>query len=165
MGPVLALHLAERSAWALWRAADRVDCGRLRLAQPSLGDGLAAFRGWLERQLAETPCWGLAFEAPWDGPRCGREQARQLIGLASVAEMTAREHGVVRVAAANNLAVRRHFLGRGWGRQAELRRLTLERCRALGWTPAGEAEAAALALLHWALAQWRPMAEPADAAA
>jgi len=163
MGPVLALHLAERSAWALWRDG-AVEAGSLRLAQPTLGQGLAAFRGWLEQRLAETPCWGLAFEAPWDGPRCGREQARHLIGLASVAEMTARELGVARVAAANNLAVRRHFLGRGWGRQAELRRLTVERCRALGWTPATEGEAAAQALLHWALATWR-VAEAADAAA
>ena len=164
MGPVLALHLAERSGWALWHGAGQLESGRLKLADPILGEGLARFRDWLVRRLEETPCWGLAFEAPWDGPRCGRAQAHQLIGLASVAEMTARERGVSRVAAANNLAVRRHFLGRGWGRQAELRRLTLERCRALGWMPAGESEAAALALLHWALAQWRLMPETADAA-
>lgn len=164
MGPVLALHLAERSGWALRHDDGRVESGRLKLSQPSPGDGLAAFRDWLRRRLGETPCWGLAFEAPWDGPRCGREQARQLIGLAAVAEMTARELGVARIAAANNLAVRRHFLGRGWGRQAELRRLTMERCRALGWMPASDSEAAALALLHWALAQWRSLPEAADAA-
>ena len=164
MGPVLALHLAERSGWALWHTAERVETGRLRLAQLSLGDGLACFRNWLQRQLGETPCWGLAFEAPWDGPRCGREHARQLIGLASVAEMTARELGVARVVAASNLAVRRHFLGRSLGRQAELRRLTMERCRALGWTPASDAEAAALALMHWALALWQIPLETSNVA-
>jgi hypothetical protein len=164
MGPVLALHLAERSGWALRRDERRVESGHLRLTQPNRGEGLARFRDWLQPRLAEPLCWGLVFEAPWDGPRCGREQARQLIGLASVAELTAREVGVARVVAANNLAVRRHFLGRGWGRLAEVRRLTLERCRALGWTPAGDAEAAALALLHWALAQWGLVPEAADAA-
>ena len=93
MGPVLALHLAERSGWAFWHDDGRVESGRLKLPQPSLGDGLARFRAWLQERLGKTPCSGLAFEAPWDGPRCGREQARQLIGLASVAEMTARERG------------------------------------------------------------------------
>jgi len=163
MEAVLALHLAEPVGWALRDGAGGPRSGTLRLSRSGPGAALAEFRHWLQRRLAETPCRALAFEAPWTGPRSGPELARLLIGLASVVEMTAREADVPRLLPANNLAVRRHFLGRGWGRQAELRRLTAERCRALGWTPANDSEAAAQALLHWALAQGQTLREAADA--
>jgi hypothetical protein len=163
MSAVLALHLAEPVGWALGDGAATLQSGSLRLTKIGLGAALAELRQWLRTRLEESACAAVAFEAPWTGPRCGPELARLLIGLASVVEMTAREQGVGRMLPANNLAVRRHFLGRGWGRQAELRRLTQERCRALGWAPANDSEAAALALLHWAMHQPGLLREAADA--
>lgn len=163
MERILALHLAEPVGWALGDGAAKLQCGTLRLTRIGLGAALCELRHWLRARLDENRCDAVAFEAPWAGPRCGPELARLLIGLASVVEMTAREQGVGRLLPANNLRVRRHFLGRGWGRQAELRRLTFERCRALGWTPASHSEAAALALLHWALHQPGLVREASDA--
>jgi hypothetical protein len=153
MDGTLALHLAEPVGWGLCESAGRLQCGTLRLTRIGLGAALSEFRHWLRARLGEGSLSAVAFEAPWSGPSCGPELARLLIGLASVVELTARELGVRHLLPANNLAVRRHFLGRGWGRQAELRRLTQERCRGLGWAPANDSEAAALALLHWALHQ------------
>ena len=152
-GGVLALDLATRAGWALWKPGEPVRHGIW--AGPQTGDDVGrfimAFEDWLQPFLAaEQPSW-VVFEAPiLTAGKTTPATARKLMSIAAVCEVVCRRGGVM-YRQANNKAVRKHFIGHGNLRSDESKRRTLEVCRAKGWAPRDHNAADALALLDYAV--------------
>jgi hypothetical protein len=124
----------------------RVPCGGEDLGRAGL-----AFSEWLYGVVAIEKPDLLAIEAPVLGNAGGRVFTSEiLIGLAFMAAVVAKSRGI-RFERAHVQTVRRHLLGQG--RPDNPKRAVLARCRLLGWAPANDNEADAMAVWAWAKAR------------
>lgn len=174
-GGILALDLASRLGWAYagpaamesWPGAEieaaalppaAVLSGWHRLPKTGQDVGwfLDAYHDWLTAMLDVHGPALVVFEAPFITERTHQETARKLMGLAVHTEFVCRRRGL-EYREANNATVRKHFIGKGRGDRATLKRLTIEACKARGWAPENDDEADALGLLDYAVACRRPV--------
>jgi crossover junction endodeoxyribonuclease RuvC len=154
---ILALDLASRTGWALGRVDDpRPLCGSLRFAREgaSMGAVFCGCRQWLVSFLAANRDIKLiVFEAPMVpqimSGRTAMNTLRHLIGLCAVVEELSYSLGGYDVREARVSDIRAHFIGSNRHKRAEAKELTLAACRRLGWTPADDNAADALALFHY----------------
>ena len=152
MTAILAFDLAENVGFAFWRpGANRVYSGSFRL--PETGSDVGWYLTVFEKKAKElltfhTPdlC---VFEAPWVGPKTHQDTARKLLCLAGFTEFLCRKAGAD-YREAHNQSVKKHFLGRGNLPSKQAKRLCVEKCRELGWSPSNHDEADALAVLSYA---------------
>lgn len=175
-GGILALDLATRAGWAyaspagiaVWAgtaleaaatppALGSVVYGSFTLPKSGSDVGwfLGAYDDWIAERLDFYRPALVAFEAPWIGPQTHQDTARKLMCLAGHTEFACRRAGV-QCREANNASVRKHFIGKGRGDRKTLKRLTMDACRARGWSPDNDDAADALGLLDYAVACWRP---------
>lgn len=182
-GGILALDLATRLGWAYagpaamesWpRTAMEAAAmpsppavsGWFRLPKtgPDVGWFLDAYHDFLTSSLDLHQPARVVFEAPWVGVKKDRhgnvsqthqDTARKLLCLAGHTEFVCRRRRIA-YREANNATVRKHFIGKGRGDRATLKRLTIDACKARGWSPENDDEADALGLLDYAVACWRP---------
>lgn len=160
---VLTFDLATLSGWAAWRPSGEITYGRIRIPPPSVGLGkrLCVFEGTVGRLLAEYEPKYLAYESafvkPTDYKHAASETqiARLLFSLAAVTELAAYKAGVLVVRHVDARDVRKHFLGRANMTRAAAKAGAMTRCKQLGWNPADDNEADALAVLDYARACWR----------
>lgn len=152
-GAILALDLAAATGWA-WGAPGSVpEHGSKRLAQPGdeLGTRFRNLRTWLGKMLAERPTTSIViFEAPVAQMRGLTTLAtmRALHGYPAIVEELLEDTGLaVREATVSD--IRRHFLGRTTFKGPIAKRLTIEKCRRLGFNPIDDNAADALALWHY----------------
>jgi crossover junction endodeoxyribonuclease RuvC len=153
---ILALDLASRTGWAVGHVGDeRPRSGSVRFAREGAGLGAiyAGCRQWLVDFVAADPDIRLiVFEAPMAPQHmAGFTTAhiiRVLIGLCAVVEEFGHAGGYdVREAKVSE--VREHFLGSGRHKRKEAKSLTIAACNRLGWVPADDNAADALALWHY----------------
>jgi hypothetical protein len=153
---ILALDLASRTGWACGFPDDARPCaGSVRFARPgvSLGAIYAGCRQWLADFVVADPNVRLiVFEAPMAPQHMAgfttAHVIRILIGLCAVVEEFAYARGYdVREAKVSD--VREHFLGRNRLKRKEAKSSTIEACHRLGWSPADDNAADALALWHY----------------
>jgi crossover junction endodeoxyribonuclease RuvC len=153
---ILALDLASRTGWAVGDPTDaRPASGSIRFATPgaSLGTVYSGCRQWLSDFVAADPEIRLiVFEAPMAPQHmAGVTTAhiiRILIGLCAVTEEFAYSRGLdVREAKVSD--VREHFLGTNRIKRKEAKASTIASCHRLGWAPADDNAADALALWHY----------------
>ncbi len=154
---ILALDLATRSGWALGYPRDPVpysgSCRFVASEGRALGATFSACRNWLRDMLdVETDIGLIVFEAPMvpqhmDG-KTSAHVIRILIGLCAVAEEIAYARKLdVREATVSD--VRRHFIGTARIKRPEAKSATIAACHRLGWKPADDNAADALALWHY----------------
>lgn len=153
-GGILALDLATRTGWAAWTPGEsaprhgRRDLGRGR----QLGSFIHGARMWLETLIQMERPAIVAYEAPILPQKTSQGAVRKLMGLVCEVEAACvgcRSEAVeVRASAA-----RRFFTGDGGGKRAEVKARVIGQCRALGWQPASDDEADALAVLAYAAHQ------------
>lgn len=153
MTAVLALDLATKTGWAAWSPKRELASGAVTLPSTGarVGAFLVAYERWLGVALDEwQPAW-VIFEAPILPRETNIHTVRKLCGLANSTE-TICERREIGCREANNATVRKHFIGVGRGKRAELKKLTMEACKARGWGPRTDDEADALSLLDYAMA-------------
>lgn len=146
---ILALDLASRFGYAKLRNGE-ITYGSYLLPKTGedVGRFLVAFEDWA--RLFAPGVDLIIFEAPWVGEKTSQDTARKLLGLACMTEVVATRLEIV-CREENNAVVRKFFIQKGRGERAELKKLTIERCRQLGWSPADDDAADALALLNYAM--------------
>jgi crossover junction endodeoxyribonuclease RuvC len=158
---ILALDLASRSGWACGYPYDRVPrSGSIRFTKlgASLGAIYCHCREWLDDFIfAHDPDQRedvdlIVFEAPMApihmASLTNAHTIRLLIGLCAVVEEFAFANRIdVREAKVSD--VRRHFIGAGRFKRPEAKAATIETCHRLGWAPADDNAADALALWHY----------------
>ncbi|MGY8665700.1 hypothetical protein Q3C01_25530 [Bradyrhizobium sp. UFLA05-109] len=154
---ILALDLAARTGWALGYPNDEAPrSGSFRLAREgaSMGALFSACRQLLDDLLNIEPDIKLiVFEAPMTPQQmAGRTTAdimRRLSGLCAVVEELACTRGGYDVREARVSDVRSHFIGSNRHKRDQAKALTISACHRLGWAPADDNAADALALWHF----------------
>jgi len=151
--PILALDLASRSGWALGVPGARPLSGSIRFAREghSMAAHFAGCRDWLDAFVAVNKPRVVIFEAPIAPSfmigHTTTTTARALLGLIGMVEGTLYGRGFdVREASVSD--VRRFFLGSARIKSKDAKAATVRRCVELGWRPADDNAADALAL--WA---------------
>ena len=146
---VLALDIATRTGFAMQRADGRVESGSISFA-PKRGEGPGArfsrFRAWLiEQKQCAGEIHAIAFEeVVAHGP--GAQAAHVYGGLLAVLLMFA-EHHRIECSGTPVGTIKKRFTGAGNATKGDV----IDQCRALGFRPADDNEADAIALLHVAL--------------
>ena len=155
-GEILALDLATRFGWAEGAPGTEPRYGSERFA-PAGSSHAAVFGGaikWLATRLSAFKPARIVIEAPMNPNmmqgRTNAKTGRLLLGLPAVIEGTAFRFGVYDVKEARVADVRHHFIGSN-PRGATGKQQTIARCRQLGWKPADDNAADALALWHYAM--------------
>lgn len=167
-GSVLFLDIATTLGWCQGVPGGKPASGSLRLA-PVGADHDAIHGGmvkWLmERLRSDAPPDVIVYETPIDprhmGKRTTFKTSRVLIGLCGVAEgvanrmgYTGQNRGLFEVEVRD---IRKHFLPPGSPRTgSEVKRAVVEQCRVLGFDPADDNEADAIAGWHYASALFVP---------
>ncbi|WP_439372950.1 hypothetical protein [Bradyrhizobium sp. DASA03120] len=154
---ILALDLASRTGWACGDCGDAAPrSGSVRFAREgaSMGALFAGCRQWLSDFLATDPDIKLiVFEAPMTPQQmAGRTTAdiiRRLSGLCAVVEELTSTLGGYDVREARVADVRTHFIGSNRHKRDQAKALTISACHRLGWAPADDNAADALALWHY----------------
>lgn len=167
---LLCLDIATTTGWACGTVPDRPlptplelragdpvykpQSGSYRI--PNAHDAsqrLVRYEQWLQDMIAVHKPDVVVFEAPFVTGRTHQNTARLLMYLAGVTELTAKKVQGLRFFEENNARVRKHFINKGSGKRAELKRKTLEACWSLGWMEFSDTDdnrADALALWHYA---------------
>jgi len=165
---ILALDLAARTGWALGKVYDRTPrSGSLRFASAgaSMGAIFSSYRSWLGRMVNEAAIDLVVFESPMTpshmGGRTNITTIRMLMGLPAVTEEFFFTKGLAHdlfydVREAKVSDIRRHFLGGKLHRRVAAKALTIAACRRLGWAPADDNAADALALWHYQASVFEP---------
>jgi len=154
---ILALDLASQTGWALSRLdGGEASSGTLRLAGDEPEEKGAVLLGWLIDMFTVSPFHHLIYEAPIPvshmGGKTNARTTQITFGLPMVAGAAAIKLGVKggRVRKARPNDVRKHFIGtRSAGDKNSTKRAVITRCRQLGFDPADDNEADALALLDY----------------
>lgn len=154
---ILALDLATVFGWAVGtRGGGISSSGSVRLPSGHIEDKVAAFMRWLSDFYRVTPCHHLICEAALPAShfkgKTRIETTQLLMTLPSVAGGYFRLMRVPmdRIRRAEPNDVRRHFIGqtRAEDRNAT-KRAVISRCRQLGFDPADDNEADAIALFDY----------------
>lgn len=151
---ILALDLALQAGWALGRANDeKPESGSLKITNTdaSMAKMFSCWRLYLRDFLSLHPDVGMiVFEAPllpfMKQGYTNVNSIRRLIGLAAVTEELLFTLGKYDVREARVSDVRSHFIGSNRHKRDEAKALTIKRCKMLGWEPADDNAADALAL-------------------
>lgn len=162
MRPILCLDMATTTGFAHGApGAERPFTGSIRFAPPgaSHGEISAAMIRWLSDLLKVVEPASVWIEAPQSANRmAGRTTAstlRLLAGLPFAAEGVCHLFGVYSIWEAEASDVRRHFLQANPARDSA-KRMTVAKCRALGWEVADDNAADAAALWSYASAKILP---------
>jgi hypothetical protein len=154
MGMILALDLARVTGFAYGDGINNPISGSVVLAPPSASNASTG-RGllrWLTGFLTLSPASCVYIEAPLDPRAMGKKtsmmSARQLIGLAYLAETIVTAKGVDRVREARVQQVRKFFVGSA--RPDDGKAAVMRRCRELGLKYSDDNAADAIALLAYA---------------
>jgi crossover junction endodeoxyribonuclease RuvC len=160
---ILALDLAGRTGWAVGNIYVRVPISAsVRFGSPgaSLGAVFSDCRSTVAALLSTYLPDIVVFEAPMVpghmGGRTNVTTIRQLIGLASVVEEICFSRQIYDVREARVVDIRRHFLGSIRHKRVAAKALTIAACRRLGWNPADDNAADALALWHYQASLFEP---------
>lgn len=162
-GGILFLDIATTTGWAEGLPGDRPVSGKLRLA-PEGSKPAAIFGGmlaFLGARLSAFRYRMIVYEAPMD-PRHMKTNintARVLLGLPAVVEAVAHQTGHHAIREANVHDVRKHLLG-GRPAKGDAKREVIASLRGLGFDPADDNEADAIAGWLYAAAQVDPKAAP-----
>lgn len=154
---ILALDLAARSGWACGNCSDAMPrSGSVRFARDGASPAavFSATRAWLVDFLAvNTAIQLVVFEAPMNPAMMGGKtnflMIRSLVGQCAVVEEALYTLTGYDVREAKVSDVRAHFLGSNRHKRAEAKYLTVAACNRLGWAPADDNAADALALWHY----------------
>jgi hypothetical protein len=163
LADILALDLAIKLGWARGTPGTQPRCGSVTLAGKGASHG-AICKGlivWLSDLLAQAPRPDIiVFEAPLPAfAKRGKRNAnadRILSGLCFVAEGIAHCRGIYDVREASAAAVRHHFIGGNFKREAA-KSYVMRKCKSLGWLERADEDAAdALALWHFQCSLLKP---------
>lgn len=163
---VLAIDIATSTGLAFGGAGDVpltkvVDLGHGRSQDRRFAKALRLAEGFVEARKPDF----VALEAP-----IGQGSSTILIGLYACISGQVRKMGIPQATYPIN-SIRKHFIGKhltvkdypGLSKdeaRAEIKRVVMNRCRALGWTVDTDDEADACALLDYALAKNGAMTTP-----
>jgi len=159
-GNILALDLATTTGWAYGRPGGKPNSGAVRFSKPGAGraETYRAFLVWLTRFVAMTPCALITYESPAQPllmmGRTNIDTIKRLIGMAENLEEWAHERIELREASVQQ--VRAHFIGSNRHKRDDAKRLTIQRCRDLGWDVDGDDAADACALWSYQVCCLRP---------
>lgn len=124
--------------------------GSVKLKAPDgLGEFLSQYTGWLGDTIRTERVDTVVFEQPFVGVNTHQQVARKLMSLSGLTELVC-WRADVDCHEANNASVRKHFIGKGRGKRADLKAMTIQACQDKGWGPQNDDEADALALLDYA---------------
>lgn len=152
-GPILFLDLATTTGWCDGVPGERPTSGTIRLAgsggpNPEAYDTIYQF---MDDRLRLTRYQMIAIEAPQSpshmAGRTNVNTARRLIGLCEVVEWVAYRHGYFgrRMVEARVDDVRRHLFSGSRPPKGEAKAYVIDRVKALGYAPADDNEADAIA--------------------
>jgi hypothetical protein len=155
-GPIFALDLAIRSGFACGLpGAKQPVSGSVRFASPGASHEaiFAAALSWATAQFRTHKPSLIVWEAPlptsFKGGSTNTDTTTVLFGLPAVFGAVAFLLGIHDVRKARTSDVRHHFIDCNPKRDTA-KALTMRQCRALGWAPADDNEADALAVWHYA---------------
>ncbi|HEY2212302.1 MAG TPA: hypothetical protein VGH62_11930 [Bradyrhizobium sp.] len=156
VGPIFALDLATRSGFA-WGApgCKQPSSGSVRFASPGASHEaiFAAALTWATEQFRTHKPSLVVWEAPVPTSfKAGVTNAGTttvLFGLPAIIGAVAFLVGIHDVRKAPTSDVRHHFIHCN-PKRVVAKALTMRQCRALGWAPADDNEADALAIWHYA---------------
>lgn len=154
---ILALDLATTTGWARSRLdGDAHSSGAFRLKGDYPEEKGAVLATWIIDMYRVSPFHHLIYEAPLPVSHMGGKtnvNTTQIgFGLPMVAGAIALKLGVkmTRIKKVKPNDVRKHFIGkRSAGSREDTKRAVIMRCRQLGWHPADDNEADALAVLDY----------------
>jgi Holliday junction resolvasome RuvABC endonuclease subunit len=137
---ILALDLAKSTGWAI--GGDEIISGTAKFTETDIGELAISFMIWLESMLDSHLPELVAYEAPVvKHPHA----AKILIGLSWLVILACRERKIPCIPVGNT-AVKRHFLGRVYGKKVRPYPGIIE-ARRRGFDPTTTDEADAIAIL------------------
>lgn len=155
------LDLATQSGWASRGLDGVIRYGSFRLGDygANFGAFFDDFVGKLDSVIGPLGSTYIVYELPFLGDKMHQVTGTKLLGLASFTEWWCWRHDPrIRCAQETSISTRGHFVPGALGvklpkkeKREYLKRVVLERCRALGWTPANDDEGDALAGLDLTL--------------
>lgn len=151
---VLFLDLAKQIGWASRNEAGVITYGTKLLPDtgPEVGRYLHTYRLWATPIIKQHEL--VVFCAAWVGDKIHQNTIMKLMCLPARTEEICYVENILCRSAIES-SVRKHFLGHGTGKRKDLKRETVEACRARGLTPANEDEADALAGLDFIMHLWK----------
>jgi hypothetical protein len=157
-GPIFALDLATRSGFACGSpGAKQPISGSVRFASPGASHEavFAAALSWATTQFRTHKPRTIVWEAPlptsFKGGTTNTDTTSILFGLPAVFGAAAYLLGIHDVRKARTSDVRNHFIDCN-PKRVVAKALTIRQCRLLGWAPADDNEADALAVWSYAAA-------------
>lgn len=155
MGEIRLLYqdLSSRVGFCFGIPGVEPEYGSFRVDEPGapVGRFAAKYVQQCRVQMIALRPTHFVYEAPFiDHNKTAIDTAEKLLGLVVLAKMVAYQQGIGTVRKAENSTVAKYFTGKGrWSNRAEKKQLTIRICRALGWSPANDDEADALAGWSW----------------
>ena len=158
---ILALDIASSTGFAFGRlGSNQPTCGSIRFAGKQASHNAifgGAVRWWGDFVPSGWRPDILVLEAPlpstWLKGKTNKDTNDLLLGLHGIIRGIAFERRIFDIRLARTADVRQHFIGLAKCPRAEAKRRVVQRCRALGWLPPGEAgrpdDDAADALATW----------------
>ena len=151
MKPILALDLATVTGFAIRRGDGRIESGEVSFA-PRKGEGpgwrFARLRAFLlEVKIANPDLGEVVYEDIVQIVGPGQAHAAKIYGgLLAIVQIFGEHHGIA-YRGIGVSTIKKRFSGHGHATKADM----IAQCRSLGFHPASDNEADAIALLHVAL--------------
>ena len=150
MKPILCLDLATTTGFALRRADGRIESGEVSFSlkkDEGQGRRYVKFRAWLlEQKQAQPDLAELVYEQVMGHGAHNVIAAHVYGGLLATLQAFGEHHGIA-YRGIGVSTIKKRFAGHGNATKGDM----IAQCRALGFSPAGDNEADAIALLHVAL--------------
>jgi Holliday junction resolvasome RuvABC endonuclease subunit len=143
---ILTLDLAKQTGWAVIGDGGKIYSGHVKFDEADFPDLALAYWSWLGDQLQRYRPELVAYEAPVvKHPHA----TKILVGLSWLTILAAGLAGIPSMAVTNT-AVKKHFVGRVYGKKETPYPGTVE-AQKRGWSPRSTDEADALAILSYVL--------------
>lgn len=141
---IIALDLAKSTGWAAWRNGTIVSSGTKKFNETDFGDLAVSYMLWLEKLLDEYEPDLVVYEAPVvKHPHA----TKVLIGLSWLVLLACKERNIP-CESVGNTAVKKHFVGKVYGKNAKPYPGIIE-ARRRGFDPQTTDEADAIAIAFY----------------
>jgi hypothetical protein len=149
---ILSLDLALTTGFAVGPAKGRPSSGRMQFAASTHEASFHKAMRWadimIENNKPDVVVWEAPLATSFARGRTRVETTALLFGLPAIVGAIAHRHNVPTICKADARDVRLHFIGQN-PKRVLAKRLTMHRCRKLGYEPIDDNEADAIALWHY----------------
>lgn len=152
---ILALDLARQTGWAVGVPRGQPTYGTFKLDAARDETRFLQVVRRVRDLISAHGVTEVVFEQPFIGTRMAQSALMPLFGYRASA-MIAAENAGLPISSVTPSTWRKHFVGTGGGKRAEVKAGVLDKCRWRGWNPRTEDEADALGLWDYRCAVLDP---------